>query len=214
MKNNNSHRNKPLVVGLTGGIGSGKSEVAALFEALGALVIDADQLAYALLMPEQPNYTAVIQKLGNTILDEQQRINRRKLRQLIFKDAELKKWLEELLHPRIRERMKQLIQQCDAPYCILVIPLLIENLPNPLVDRILVVDVDPMIQKQRVEQRDQLDSQQIDRIINAQASREQRVAHADDVIDNSGNLAQLRQQVEQLHHHYYDRLDQQHLEIR
>jgi len=168
------------------------------------MVIDADQLARSLLMPGKPAYQAVIAKFGTHILTKDGELDRPQLHQRIFSDHELKLWLEHLLHPAIRRMMADRIKLCDRDYCLLVIPLLIENLPHPLVNRILLVDVDPPLQCRRVSARDHMSAEQVSAVIATQANRQQRLQHADDIIDNRGDFAALQQQVAQLHKKYLE----------
>lgn len=195
--------NDKLVVGLTGGIGCGKSEAAKCFAQLGVVVADADELAHQLVAPDGAAYQIMIDKLGRSIVNEEDKtIDRSKVRDLIFSEPSLKGWLEELLHPLIRKKMQQLIEEQDSPYYVLVIPLLLENLPQPLVSHILVIDTDQETQYQRVRQRDHLSREKIKIIIDYQASREQRQQQAGDLIDNSGDLRELAEKVKQLHQKY------------
>lgn len=191
-----------LTIGLTGGIGSGKSEVAKQFMALGIDIIDADDIVRELLQPGKTGYQIIVEKFDAAILLADQHIDRQKLRQWISQDKPLRKWLEGQLHPLVRQRMKKWVENTSSPYCILVIPLLVENLPNPLIDRILLVDADPEQQKQRAMMRDQLNAQQITAMMQAQASRQQRLDCADDVIDNQADFQQLAAQIAMLHQQY------------
>ena len=193
-----------FVVGLTGGIGSGKSEAAKCFSALSIPVIDADVIARELVMPGQPLLERLIDHYGSDFLNQAGKLRRKKLREFIFTNLQEKQWLEDLLHPAIRrvmqKRCDQLRQRSDAPYIVLVIPLLIETLPNPLVDRILLLDCAKETQYQRVRAREPLlEDKQIMAIIHSQVSRATRLAKANDVIENEGNLKALEQKVLQLH---------------
>lgn len=191
-----------LVVGLTGGIGSGKSTVANYFAELGIDIIDTDQLAREVVAPGTPALIKITEHFGKEILDPKHQLNRKKLGDIVFKNPAERKWLEQLLHPLIREKMQQHIQQAQSSYCIAVIPLLIETQPNKLVDRILIIDSPENLQITRAQQRDNLTQQQITTILKAQATREQRLAAADDVILNDKDLNHLKQQVLQLHKKY------------
>lgn len=191
-----------LIIGLTGGIGSGKSLTAELFREQGASIIDADQIARDIVKPGMPAYQAILKSFSKNILNNDQTLNRSQLRQLIFQDPSLKKKLESILHPLIRNNIKTAVSECKTPYCILVIPLLIENGRYNFIDRIAVIDCDELLQCQRASQRDQLPSAEIERIIGQQATRQQRLKAADDVIDNTGNQTQLQAQVSQLHEQY------------
>ncbi|MCP4473259.1 MAG: dephospho-CoA kinase [Gammaproteobacteria bacterium] len=191
-----------LVIGLTGGIGSGKSEVATRFAKLGAEVIDADQLAHQLLQPGNKQFTATVKRFGADILCSDGTIDRALLAKIIFNNPREQRWLEQLLHPAIREIMSQQIADSSAAYTILVIPLLVENWPHPLINRVLVVDSTRALQQARTRRRDRASREKIDAVMARQASREQRLSHADDVIDNRGNLNELNAKVAKLHHHY------------
>ncbi len=192
----------PLRIGLTGGIASGKSTVSRIFGELGAPVIDADEVAREVVEPGTAGLAAVVQRFGPQVLDEAGRLNRAALRAQIFSDPAARRDLEAILHPRIRARMDEQAAACSAPYVILAIPLLIEGGPRDRVQRVLVVDVDEATQVARVMARDGVPETQARAILAAQASRAQRLALADDVITNSGPVADLRQAVEKLHAKY------------
>ncbi|HEY5603511.1 MAG TPA: dephospho-CoA kinase [Gammaproteobacteria bacterium] len=198
-----------LTIGLTGGLGSGKSTVAGLFKALGVPVYDTDAIARELVEPGQPALQQIIQVFSKKILDANGQLDRQKLKQQVFASEVDRNKLEAILHPRIRESLLAKIQQCNTPYCIAVIPLLVEKHWQDIVDRVLVVDAPEAIQIQRTQQRDQLSESLIRRIINSQISREERLAVADDVIDNNGAPDTLQARVNQLHKNYL-KLAQQH----
>ncbi|WP_318402426.1 dephospho-CoA kinase [Photobacterium leiognathi] len=192
-----------LVIGLTGGIGSGKTTVANLFaDTYGIDIIDADIVAREVVEPNTFGLNAIIEKCGKEILLEDGTLNRAKLRDAIFSQPELKTWLNNLLHPLIREKMQQDINQSQSPYCLLVVPLMVENNLQTMTNRLLVVDVDEQVQIQRTQQRDNVSIKQIKNILASQASREQRLDAADDVITNNGDNKALVSQVEQLHLQY------------
>ncbi|WP_318423279.1 dephospho-CoA kinase [Photobacterium leiognathi] len=192
-----------LVIGLTGGIGSGKTTVANLFaDTYGIDIIDADIVAREVVEPNTFGLNAIIEKCGKEILLEDGTLNRSKLRDAIFSQPELKTWLNNLLHPLIREKMQQDINQSQSPYCLLVVPLMVENNLQTMTHRLLVVDVDEQVQIQRTQQRDNVSIEQIKNILASQASREQRLDAADDVITNNGDNKALVSQVEQLHLQY------------
>lgn len=191
-----------LTIGLTGGMGSGKSTVANFFAELGIDIIDADQIARELVLPTTPAWTAIVAHFGENILNSDNTLQRQKLRDIVFQQVERRVWLEQLLHPLIRQRMQQLIATASSAYVIAVIPLLMENLPNPLVQRILLVDAPEALQIQRVIVRDQLSANEIKQTLAAQMTRQQRLQLADDVIENHSDLNDLKQQVLALHQKY------------
>lgn len=191
-----------LTIGLTGGIGSGKSAAAKLFAELGVPIIDTDLIARQVVEPGQPALTEIAQTFGPEILTRDGQLNRPALRQIIFADAAKRQQLEAILHPRIQTEMLRQAAALTAPYCIFVIPLLLEAGQQHLVKRILVIDCDDNLRRQRLKNRDQMSDAEIDRAFAAQASREQRLAAADDIISNDGSLDQLRAQVQQLHSRY------------
>ncbi len=195
---------RPLRIALTGGIGSGKSAAADEFSRLGVQVIDTDLIARELVEPGQPALADIVSLFGDKILDQQRRLNRNKLRQLVFSDQVRREQLESILHPRIRQLAVERAARASSPYCVLVIPLLLETGNDYPVDRILVIDTPVEIQRQRVARRDGLPDNEIDAILAAQASREQRLAAADDKIVNDGSLASLRNQVQRLHRQYLE----------
>jgi dephospho-CoA kinase len=191
-----------LVVGLTGGIGSGKTAVSDGFARLGAPIIDTDVLARTLVTPGQPALEEIVAAFGPRCLNADGSLDRGYVRQRVFADPERRKRLEAILHPRIRAAVRDGLATLSAPYCIVVIPLLIETGMTDLVHRVLVVDVTETTQVQRVVARDGITGQQARDVLAAQASRRQRLAQADDVLDNSGNLADLKARIEQLHQGY------------
>lgn len=191
-----------LRIGLTGGIGSGKSTVANLFAARGVPVIDADVIARELVEPGQPALADIVAAFGADMLDAQGRLDRARLRALVFDDPSQRKRLEAILHPRIHAAMTARSQAQSAPYVLLVIPLLFEANQLDLVDRVLVVDAPTETQRARVSARDHLPPALIDSMLAAQWDRQQRLERADDVIDNSGDAAALERQVEALHRRY------------
>jgi dephospho-CoA kinase len=193
-----------LRIGLTGGIGSGKTSVANLFAARGVPVIDTDAIAHELVEPGQRALAEIAARFGLDLLDETGRLDRAILRERVFADAGQRKALEAILHPRIHAEMERRLAQTYTPYGLLVIPLLFEADWQDRVDRVLVVDVPVELQRMRVAARDRLDPRQIDAILAVQATRERRRAGADDVIDNSGDAAALERQVEALHRRYLD----------
>lgn len=193
-----------LIVGLTGGIGSGKSTVANIFAKHGVPIIDADIIAREVTEPNEPALKQIISHFGEHILSKDGALNRTALRNIIFEHAHERAWLENLLHPIIRQRIEQHINLISAPYCIICIPLLFETESYPFIDRILVIDSSEQSQIERVANRDQLDKTRIASILQTQATREQRLKGADDVILNDGPLSDLDAQVEKLHTFYKD----------
>lgn len=193
---------KRFVVGLTGGIASGKSEVARLFAELGAEIVDADILARQCVEPDTPALRKIQKRYGSDILTTDGELNRSILRHIIFSDPTEKTWLEELLHPEIRRLIEQALQICTACYPMLVSPLLLETDQCYLVDRILVVDCAETLQIDRATVRDRASAENIKLIMASQLTRQQRLAQADDVIHNNGSLDDLAKQVQQLHHYY------------
>lgn len=193
---------KTLCVGLTGGIGTGKSTVADIFKTLGAPIIDADDISHKITQKNGIAYTPIISHFGKNILNTDGTINRKKLRDIIFQNPGEKKWLENLLHPIIRQTMHDRIQKIKAPYCICVIPLLAESSGIAFIDRILVVDTPIDTQIERAKKRDSATEDQIKKIIASQASQSSRIKIADDVIINDGDLKTLENKVRELHEKY------------
>jgi dephospho-CoA kinase len=193
-----------LVVGLTGGIGSGKSTVANGFSALGVPVIDTDKLARELVEPGQPALDEIISTFGSEAISANGQLDRDYMRQLIFTDNSRKSQLEAILHPRIRQRVRALLADIRSPYCIVVIPLLLETGQTDLVDRILVVDSPEKEQLTRVAARDSLSDNAIKAIIRSQVDRNTRLAAADDIIVNDRGMSELTGHIRKLHRHYMD----------
>ncbi len=193
-----------LVVGLTGGIASGKSTVADLFINQGITVIDADILAREAVEPGRPALTEIAAEFGPHALTSSGTLDRARLRERVFADPEARRRLEEIVHPWVRAAILERLEQADGAYCVLCIPLLLESNQEEIVDRILVVDVPEEVQIQRVRDRDGSSRDTIEGILAAQVSRRERLAAADDVIDNDGELESLRKRVAQLHHFYLD----------
>jgi dephospho-CoA kinase len=191
-----------LKIGLTGGIGCGKTTVANLFEALSVPVIDADQLAHQLVAKGQPTLDRIEQEFGPDMLTEEGSLNRQKLKKMIFADAGQKQKLESILHPLVYQAIQAKLEHLDAPYCIVSVPLLFETRMTPLVDRVLVVDCPVETQIERVRKRDHLPVEIIQSIITSQVSRTFRRANADDLIDNSETAISLAEQVKKLHNLY------------
>lgn len=194
----------PLCIGLTGGIGCGKSTVARLFSARGALVIDTDAIAHQLTQPGSQAIQPIIASFGQDYITPTGALNRSKMRRLIFSDANARSNLEKILHPMILARCReQLATPSDAPYSLLMAPLLLEC-PDflALVERVLLVDCSEQNQIAHVMQRSGLDETEIRAIIGSQMSGEERLVHADDVIRNDGTVDELTDQVASLHERY------------
>ena len=189
-----------LIIGLTGGIGSGKSTVAKEFIALGIDVVDADKVAREVVEPGQPALANIELYFGKEVVDINGELDRAKLRNIIFKSETKKQWLNELLHPIIRDTLLKQLEQAQSKYVILEAPLLLENNLTKYTDYTLVVDVTEALQIQRATQRDSNSITQIQAIMDAQISRELRLQQADYIIDNSStDLVVLKQQVKMLH---------------
>jgi dephospho-CoA kinase len=193
---------KALIVGLTGGIGSGKSTAAQCFRRLGVPVIDADEISREIVEPGKPALQRLVDALGPGILDSHGRLDRAALRHLIFSDPAIRQRVERILHPAIVEEMLKRASRVEAPYCILSIPLLIEANLQQTVDRILVIDSPEELQRQRLERRAGWTPEEIGAAIRAQIGREERLGHADDVIVNDGDLSTFERAVEQIHRRY------------
>jgi dephospho-CoA kinase len=193
---------KPWILGLTGGIGSGKSAAAQHFINLGVHVVDADHAARWVVEPGRPALAKIAEHFGSGVVQADGTLDRAALRKLIFEDAEQRRWLEALLHPLIGEEIAHHLAQAKSPYAILVSPLLIESGQYAMTQRILVIDAPQQLQIERTLQRDQTSEQQVQAILKAQSSREDRVSRADDVIVNDRDLAWLQSEVERLHHIY------------
>ena len=191
-----------LRVGVTGGIGSGKSTVASLFAEQGVPIIDTDTIARALVEPGLPAYSAIVKAFGQSVLGATKNIDREKLRGIVFKEASERRKLEAILHPCIRDEVRKQLGNIDKPYCLVVVPLLIESGFTDLVDQVLVVDADEKIQIERAKARSNMSELEIRAILATQISRDERLRKADDVIVNNSDIKQLRQKVTQLHEHY------------
>jgi dephospho-CoA kinase len=191
-----------LIIGLTGGIASGKSEVSRLFEKLGAAVIDTDLISRQLVTPGEPALQEIVTAFGTSILNSEGALNRKMLGKLVFSSERGRLRLEDILHPRIRDEVTRQLQMIDAPYVIVVIPLLLETRYPFKVDRRLVVDAPQELQRQRLMQRNGISEGEADKMLQAQTTNRQRLAVADDVISNLGSLKDLQAEVERLHEYY------------
>lgn len=189
-------------MGLTGGIASGKSAVSRCFEQLGVPVIDADAVAREVVEPGETALEAIVKKFGREVLEETGRLDRKTLRELVFARPELRRELEKLLHPEIRRRMQEKVAELNHDYVVLVIPLLLEVEQTDLVDRVLVVDAPESLQIARAVERDRSSEKEIRDIMSAQLPREERLARADDVIENRGSLRDLSERVGKLDRFY------------
>lgn len=194
-----------LVVGLTGGIGAGKSTAAAFFRDRGVPVVDADQVARDVVAPGTPGLAAVAAAFGPQVLQPDGALDRRRLREVIFADPTQRRRLEAILHPLIRDEIRVRLAQIRAPYCILDVPLLIESASlRALVHRVLVIDVPVEVQVARLMQRDHMTAEQCQAMLAAQASRAQRLEGADDVVDNATDITALQRQLESVHARYLE----------
>lgn len=193
-----------LRIGLTGGIASGKSTVAEMFATLGAALVDTDQVAREVVAPGEPALEEVRRVFGAVAIDARGTLDRRALREIIFANADRRRELEAILHPRIRERTLALLDRARGPYVIAAVPLLVETGFAKHVARVLVVDCPVETQVERLMQRDHIDRTAAEAAIGAQADRAARLAAADDVIDAGGTRASTRQQVEKLNERYLD----------
>lgn len=191
-----------LIIGLTGGIGSGKSTVSRMFEARGIAIIDADVISHELTAPGSAALDEIRTAFGDAVVTTEGTLNRAVVREQVFVKPELRRRLEQILHPRVRKEMMRRVSVVKTPYCVLSIPLLIESNMTDLVDRVLVVDADPSVRIRRVQERSGLDETTIRRIMSAQVSDEARRSRADDIIRNDGDLDQVEAQVENLHQRY------------
>jgi len=196
-----------LVIALTGGIGSGKTTVSELFKSKNVPIIDTDIIARQIVEQDEPAYTEIIKLFGEEILDAERNINRQAFRKIIFSSSKNRLQLESLLHPIIWDEVRLQLKSITAPYCIIVVPLLLENIAQikaVTFDRILVIDVPEEIQVERTESRDHCGASMIQNIMKNQVSRKIRIAAADDIILNTDNLDSLNGKVDQLHKQYIE----------
>ncbi|MGH8158692.1 MAG: dephospho-CoA kinase [Rhodanobacter sp.] len=198
-----SKRRHAMIVALTGGVAAGKTAVARRFEALGVHMHDADVAARDVIEPGTPGLAVVVKTFGTDVLDASGRLDRPAMRQRVFADPKARQQLEAIIHPLVRQWLRDRALAERGPYCLLAIPLLAENIEHyRWVDRVLLVDVPESVQLARLVARDGLDETLARRMLASQASRAKRLALADDVIENSGNEALLDQAVAELHHRY------------
>ena len=192
-----------LKVGLTGGIGCGKTTVSQLFAELQAPIVDADTIAHQLVAPGQSALLSIRKAFGDKVFYPDGSLHRPQLREMVFSNPQKKQQLESILHPLVYKAIQNAIDQLDYPYSILSIPLLLETKMTHFVDRVLVVDCPVELQIARVKSRDALSESRIQSIIDSQVNRETRLSLADDVIDNSDNGSRLADQVKKLHNLYF-----------
>ncbi|HKK22735.1 MAG TPA: dephospho-CoA kinase [Pseudohaliea sp.] len=196
-----------FVVGVTGGIGSGKSAVTDRFAAAGVAVVDADRAARAVVEPGTPGLDAIAKHFGPGIIDSEGRLDRAALRRLVFENPEARRWLEQLTHPLIGEQIARELAAVTSAYCIVSSPLLLETRQRDLADVIVVVDVPEAVQLARTMARDNNDEALVRNIMDAQLSRQERLEGADIVIDNSGTLEALDERVAELHGEFLARAE-------
>ncbi len=192
----------PLTIGLTGGIGSGKSAVSQLFADLGVPVIDTDRLSRELVQHGSPLLNKIKDYFGNEILLKSGELNRKQLRQIVFHDKAKKQWLEKLLHPEIKQLLFEQLKNISENYVVIVVPLLLENDSYNFIDRVLVVDCSESLQLNRAMARDKSSPDEIKKIITSQMPRSKRLQLADDIIVNEDTLESLEEKVIELHEKY------------
>ena len=188
-----------MIIGLTGGIGSGKTAVSDAFQDLGITIVDADLASRIVVQKGKPSLKKIAEHFGNDILNENSELDRAKLREIIFNSDEEKNWLESLLHPAIANQIKDELKASSSPYTILVSPLLLETNQKEYCSKVLVVDVPVELQVERTLKRDQVSEGQVKSIIKAQISRKNRLEFADEVIINDGSLEELHSTVMKFH---------------
>ncbi len=193
-----------LVVGLTGGIGSGKTAASEHFKSLGITIVDADEVSRQVVEPGTPALSQIAEHFGERVLDDDQSLDRRALRDIIFNQPDEKKWLEQLLHPLIGMETFRQLQASQSAYTIFVSPLLIEIGQDKMTQRILVVDAPESEQVSRTIKRDDTNAESVKSIMQSQASRALRLEKADDVLLNDGSLESLKEKVEALHKTYLE----------
>lgn len=197
-----------MIIGLTGGIGSGKTAAANRFAAAhGIHVVDADQKSRVVVEPGRPALAHIVDRFGDAMLLDDGTLNRAALRETVFAAPEQRQWLEQLLHPLIRDEIITDLHSATSPYALLVSPLLVESGQNSLTSRVIVVDVPETMQLARTVQRDAVPEAQVRAIMQAQAQREERLRHAHDVLINDSDLAALHAQVDALHARYMQLLE-------
>ena len=195
---------RPLRIGLTGGIASGKSTVADFFADLGVPVIDTDVIAREVVAKGAPTLDQIRDAFGDTVFDDDGKLDRQAMRNLVFSDAGKRRQLEDILHPLIRDAVVMQVGAVNAPYMIIVVPLLVESPMKDFMDRVLVVDCSEDVQLRRLQMRDAADEELARRMIAAQASRDERLGIADDVVVNDADREETRTTVAALHQAYLE----------
>ena len=196
-----------FIIGLTGGIGSGKSAVSNKFKSLGITVVDADVVARTVVEPGKPALVEIESHFGPNILNKDGMLDRAQLREIMTSNSEERIWLESVLHPKIGEQITKDIAESTSPYTIYVAPLLLETNSEKMCSRVLVVDVPKEIQIQRTAKRDKVSEIQIEKIVDVQMKRENRLKKADDVLINTGTIKELEDQVVKLHEKYLEMVE-------
>ena len=191
-----------LIIGLTGGIGSGKSVASDKFKSLGVAVVDADVASRTVVEPGKPALKEIQDHFGSGIITAEGKLDRNKLREIIATDAKERKWLESVLHPKIGEQITKEISESTSVYTLFVAPLLLETNSQEMCSRVVVVDVPKDVQIRRTAKRDKVSSNQVEQMVAAQMKREKRLEKADDVLLNNGTIEDLEKQVEELHKKY------------
>ena len=191
-----------LIIGLTGGIGSGKSVASDKFKSLGIVVVDADVASRKVVEPGKPALKEIQNHFGSGIITAEGKLDRNKLREIIATDSKERKWLESVLHPKIGEQITKEISESTSVYTLFVAPLLLETKSQEMCSRVVVVDVPKDVQIQRTAKRDKVSSNQVELMVAAQMKREKRLEKADDVLLNNGTIEDLEKQVEELHKKY------------
>lgn len=193
-----------FVVGLTGGIGSGKSAATEYLARRGITIVDADLASRVVVEPGQPALDAIVDRFGVPVLQDDGTLNRRALRDIVFSDEQARRDLEAITHPAIGAELRRRIHASDSPYTVLVSPLLLEGSQKDMTHRVLVIDATPELQIQRTVSRDSVPETQVQAIMKAQLDRERRLAMADDVVENHGPLEALHDRLEELHRFYLE----------
>ena len=191
-----------LIIGLTGGIGSGKSVASDKFKSLGITIVDADVASRTVVEPGKPALKEIEDHFGSGIITAEGKLDRNNLREIIATDPEERKWLESVLHPKIGEQITKEISESTSVYTLFVAPLLLETNSQEMCSRVVVVDVPKDVQIRRTAKRDKVSPNQVEKMVAAQMEREKRLEKADDVLLNSGTIEDLEKQVEALHKKY------------